>query len=152
MNVDMSGQIFGHLTVIQKADKSTKDGHTQWICQCDCGKQTIVSSNHLTSGHTTSCGHIKFNPDNNIRPGYDAKRVDGVAVFLLGKNRKKRSDNASGVTGVKISKQKNGTVKYIAQINIAGKRHHLGMFSTLEEAAQAQRQAEIELIPKGDTK
>ena len=28
-----------------------------WLCQCDCGKQTIVQANHLSEGSTTSCGH-----------------------------------------------------------------------------------------------
>ena len=30
-----------------------------WNCLCDCGESTIVSSAHLRSGHTTSCGCYK---------------------------------------------------------------------------------------------
>ena len=29
---------------------------SKWKCICDCGNTTIVSTSHLTSGHTTSCG------------------------------------------------------------------------------------------------
>jgi hypothetical protein len=31
-------------------------------CLCDCGKEVVVSSTHLMSGHTTSCGclHIEI--------------------------------------------------------------------------------------------
>lgn len=34
-----------------------------WLCQCDCGKATTVSTCHLRSGHTTSCGCRKLLPN-----------------------------------------------------------------------------------------
>lgn len=46
------------LTVIKKYDqpKSGKYWITKWVCQCECGNYTVVSSCHLRSGHTQSCG------------------------------------------------------------------------------------------------
>lgn len=146
--IDLTDKKFGHLTVIKQIKNNTKDRHIMWLCLCDCGNYINVNSTHLTSGHTISCGHVRFDTDNSIRPGYEKKRVDGVAVFLLDKNRKKRSDNTTGVTGIKVRKLKDGTIKYVAQIDIAGKRHHLGTFKTLIEAKQARETAETNLIPK----
>lgn len=146
--IDLNNKKFGHLTVIKQIENTTTDKHIMWLCLCDCGNKINVTSTHLISGHTISCGHVRFDADNSIRPGYEKKRVDGVAVFLLDKNRKKRTDNTTGITGVKTRTLKDGTVKYLAQIGIAGKRHHLGTFDTLAEAKQARGIAENNLIPK----
>ena len=45
---------YERLTVISKSDRKARD--TYWLCQCVCGTFTEVTTNHLTSGHTTSCG------------------------------------------------------------------------------------------------
>lgn len=55
---DLTGQKFGRLTVIER-DTSAKKGRSKWICKCDCGKTISVYKNHLTSGHTSSCGCAK---------------------------------------------------------------------------------------------
>ena len=56
---DMTGQRFGRLTVLKRA--GTKNRHSLWRCQCDCGKKTDVRSIDLTSGNTKSCGCVKKN-------------------------------------------------------------------------------------------
>lgn len=53
---DLTGQRFGKLTVIKRAEENTKHGRAQWICKCDCGNETITSGNFLLRGHTKSCG------------------------------------------------------------------------------------------------
>ena len=55
---DLSGQKFGRLTVI-KRHGINKQGHVQWLCQCDCGKTTIVDGTKLTSNWTKSCGCLR---------------------------------------------------------------------------------------------
>ena len=58
MKLDLTGQRFGRLTVISRAENSS-DNHTQWNCQCDCGSMAIaVRAGHLKSGNTTSCGCV----------------------------------------------------------------------------------------------
>lgn len=56
---DISGQKFGRLTALYKLH-NTK-GRTKWLCVCDCGNLTEVSCDHLTSGHTKSCGCLRKN-------------------------------------------------------------------------------------------
>ena len=54
---DLTGQKFGHLTVIERVE-SDKYGHARWRCKCDCLNQTelIVFADNLRRGHTRSCG------------------------------------------------------------------------------------------------
>lgn len=148
MFVDITGQQFGHLTVLHQVE--SQDRRAMWLCQCDCGNQITVSGHHLRTGHTTSCGHIKHEIDRTKGrlAGYDANRIDGVAAFLLDEKRKVRTDNSTGVTGVKVTHTRIGEVRYVATITVAGVRHHLGTFGTLDEAVQARRAGEARYIPK----
>lgn len=52
---DLSNKHFGRLTVLS-FDHSDIHGHSYWLCRCDCGEHTIVMSNNLKAGTTTSCG------------------------------------------------------------------------------------------------
>ena len=54
---DLEGQRFGKLTAIAYTD-STEDGRAKWLCECDCGKSTVVLQSSLVTGNTTSCGCI----------------------------------------------------------------------------------------------
>lgn len=54
--VDLNGQVFDRLTVIREHDKRAKNKNIMWECKCFCGKYVIVSSSHLITGHTKSCG------------------------------------------------------------------------------------------------
>ena len=59
--LDLTGKRFGKLVATAPYAKTKKYGW-KWLCQCDCGRQTIHRVDHLTSGHTRSCGceKIKF--------------------------------------------------------------------------------------------
>lgn len=54
--LNLGGQKFDRLTVIEEAGKRDKSGHVIWLCRCSCGNYTEVSSNHLNKGNTKSCG------------------------------------------------------------------------------------------------
>lgn len=59
---NLIGQRFGRLIVINEAPKRRTKGGTSvrmWICECDCGKRTILSTGNLTTGNTKSCGCYK---------------------------------------------------------------------------------------------
>jgi len=54
---DLTDQRFGRLTVIKRV--SNRGNKVCWLCQCDCGNQTIVDANSLKSGNTKSCGCLR---------------------------------------------------------------------------------------------
>ena len=58
MRVNIKGQRFGLLTVIEPAESVR--GRTQWVCKCDCGNTVCIATESLRSGHTKSCGCLKL--------------------------------------------------------------------------------------------
>lgn len=59
--LDLTGQRFGRLVVIKRADKESteKKKKAYWECQCDCEKTTIAETSNLRGGQTKSCGCLK---------------------------------------------------------------------------------------------
>ena len=54
--INLIGQKFGKLTVIQQLPSKNK--RTMWLCQCECGNTTIARSLDLQNGDKISCGCI----------------------------------------------------------------------------------------------
>lgn len=52
--VDLTGQRFGNLVV--KRQEGKRNGRTQWLCECDCGKTTFAITSVLRLGKKRSCG------------------------------------------------------------------------------------------------
>ena len=52
--IDLTGQRFGRLVVIERAEN--KGEKVRWLCQCDCGNTVLVATNGLRNGGTKSCG------------------------------------------------------------------------------------------------
>ena len=51
---DLIGEKFGRLLVVKRA--GSYRGNISYLCKCECGKETIVSSYSLRTGNTKSCG------------------------------------------------------------------------------------------------
>lgn len=91
----------------------------------------------MTGQEADTIDHIDGNGLNNR---WDNLRSVSVADNL--RNRRKPSTNTSGVVGVSWNNQRNKWHSQISGNN--GKRKHLGYFTTIEEAAEARKQAEID--------
>lgn len=52
--INLTGQKFGHLLVLEQAPSRNK--HVYWKCQCDCGNITEKTSQSLRNGAATHCG------------------------------------------------------------------------------------------------
>ena len=63
---DLTGQTFGKLTVIKRVEDQ-KAGRPMWLCQCECGNLTTVSSTRLMRPNgTRSCGCLKHQPSPSL--------------------------------------------------------------------------------------
>ena len=136
--VDLTNMKFGKLTAIEPTDLRYRRA-VVWRCRCDCGNECLIPAERLVSRNTRSCGCLR----REEVAKRDAERdslVEGTDLDLLTQG--KRSNNTSGAKGVCRCK---GSGKFRAYIMLAGKRHYLGYFDTVEEAAQARREAEVEL-------
>lgn len=59
---DLTGQVFGRLTVVEFVE--IKNHSAYWKCQCECGDFSITRSSGLLNGHTQSCGCQNRKPAN----------------------------------------------------------------------------------------
>lgn len=55
--IDMIGEKFGKLTVLEEVPKQGR--RIRYKCRCECGNITTVIGEDLRSGHTKSCGCLK---------------------------------------------------------------------------------------------
>ena len=55
--IDLTGQKFGRLTVIERAENRGK--RVTWLCKCECGNEIVIIGGNLKNGSTKSCGCYK---------------------------------------------------------------------------------------------
>lgn len=58
--IDLTGQRFGKLVVINYVGKIEGKSGTYWNCQCDCGNTKIINGAQLRGGNTKTCGCGKY--------------------------------------------------------------------------------------------
>lgn len=76
--IDLTGQRFGRLTVIERA--GTRNRMALWRCKCDCGEETLSISGSLRSGASKSCGcsrrsHLVESPPRRTHGGSRRDRL-----------------------------------------------------------------------------
>lgn len=87
--IDLTGQKFGRLTVIARAENHIQTNgqrKTQWLCQCECGKKIIIKASDLKSGHTRSCGCLRI--EKITKHG-----LIGTRIYIIWHNIKQRCYN-----------------------------------------------------------
>jgi hypothetical protein len=81
VKIDLVGQQFGKLTVINKSYKRLYN-RISWVCLCSCGKEKIATGNDLKMGKVSTCGNsscIIY----NTKPAHDAKITHGMSRSRL---------------------------------------------------------------------
>lgn len=53
--IDITGQRFGRLVALKVVGRNSGN-NALWLCECDCGKTTVVTGTCLRRGVTQSCG------------------------------------------------------------------------------------------------
>jgi hypothetical protein len=53
--IDLTGQKYGRLMVLSRAENSKNNG-AAWNCICECGTEKTVTAHDLRGGNTKSCG------------------------------------------------------------------------------------------------
>lgn len=56
--INLNNRNFNRLTVIKQV-KNSNFHDRKWLCKCICGNIITVTTNHLTSKHTSSCGCLR---------------------------------------------------------------------------------------------
>lgn len=138
LNADKKKERFKDMTdfendnfkVLKKAKSHNQ--RVQWLCLCKhCGNTTVLNSSEITK--TKSCGCLK--------KGASAEYMAQIRDFESLKSTKPTKKNTTGMRGVYV-RNRRGTRKYQAFINVNKKPKYLGTFDTIEEAAKVRKQAE----------
>lgn len=74
--IDLTGKIFGRLTVIEQI--GNKNGEAFWACVCQCGGVKNVRSSSLRKGLTRSCGCLSR--ENSARVGATYGPINGSRI------------------------------------------------------------------------
>ena len=53
---DLTGKVFGNLTVIEHAGRNENGKRPVWLCKCICGAEIKVKSKYLHRGSRSDCG------------------------------------------------------------------------------------------------
>lgn len=114
--MDLTGQRYGRLTVISRAENI--GSRTRWNCRCDCGNVKIVSANELTNGMVQSCGCLYAETHNCDPPKPKHK----------------------GEYGPGIRNRKNG--EWTASIVVNRKTYYLGASMNPDELIPLRQEAE----------
>lgn len=136
--IDLTGQHFGHLTVIKRAPTQLSAGSqakTMWDCYCDCGKTVDISSQELRSGNTRSCGHDRLSGFKRYIKKH-MEETPGTNIHQL--TDKPAVTNKTGYRNISIAYRSG--VKYY-RVSIQFKRKQYGhMVKTLDEALKVREE------------
>ena len=146
--IDLVGQRFGRLVVVEKTNIRSSNGEISWECLCDCGNKHSVFTSNIRQGNVKSCGclrkekaakkikskkmvenHEKFLQNDTVEIG---TRISTLTHGL-------RSDNISGIRGVSWRKS-DGT--WLASLTIKGVRVLNTRFKNKQDAINARKEAE----------
>jgi len=158
--IDITNQRFGRLVVL-KREENNKYGRAMWLCQCDCGNQTIVEGHSLRKGVTQSCGclhletikkHVEDslidevgnrygrllvlkraeNKKNNNKAYWECQCDCGNKCIVMGTLLRKGNTQSCGCLQKEIAKKHLEKVQKDSTINEVG--NHYGKLIVLEQA------------------
>ena len=109
LKYELAGKRFGKLVVIKSLGLN-KHKEMKWLCKCDCGKESAVTSYCLRNGSTKSCGCLKNfkNMNKNVnKPHY--KKIHNCYVNMETRcfNKKSKSYDRYGERGITICEEWN---------------------------------------------
>lgn len=105
--IDLTGERFGRLTAIERAE--SRNGKSMWLCKCDCGKEKIIQAMNLTHGDTKSCGCLQKETIRQISSTHNKSKTKLYRVYLHMKARCNNQSDKSyvdyGGRGISVCKE-----------------------------------------------
>lgn len=136
---DLVGKHFGHLTVLKKSKERGTQNEYKWLCRCDCGKLTTVTTSALNSGNVQSCGHVRLQKSKqNLKPTESRHKKQF--------NDRLPSTNKTGYKNISMT-VRNGRQRYRVAIQVNHKQHSK-LVDSLEEALAVRDELRKKWWPK----
>lgn len=121
MRSDLTGCVFGKLTVIRFAGRTTNQ-KARWLCCCECGREKVVTGDNLATGNSRTCGaneHRKGGPQRGmIKHGGSHWPEYAVWSAMVERCRNKRhpSYHNYGGRGIRVCKRWQQFANFIADM------------------------------------
>lgn len=128
--VNLTGNKYGKLTVLAATDLRSKSGNQIWKCQCECGNICYITTNHLQTGNTKSCGclHSQSYGELEIKKLLEKNNIQYKAEYIFSDLPNRRYDFAI---------LENNNIKYLIEFD--GEQHYFeAPFFTTTLAEQQQ--------------
>lgn len=126
----LTGQRFGLLTVVGMEDSNPG---IKWVCKCECGNVTKVTSHELTNGDTKSCGCNQYK---SRLPTHVTHGMTNTPLFNVWETMRARCNASTsrdysyyGGRGISVSEEWNNSFQ----------QFHDDMFSTYEPGLTIER-------------
>lgn len=102
--VNIIGQKFGRLLVLNEHPERTPNGHKKYVCECDCGNTHITSGESIRKGNSQSCGCLRkeYKPSN-----YNENRKQQILKDLYNSTIVKRCNSKGWVDYIDFDVFKN---------------------------------------------
>ena len=139
---DLSGQVFGQITVIKRSPNKRKRGDrlvVEWECRCVCGATVFRTTDQLSNEKNRMCAECSRK--NSASKAFEAAGFEQGTQISKIKEMKMIATNTSGCRGVYWHKKQK---KWVARLKFKGKLMTFGSFSNFEDAVKARKQAEEE--------
>lgn len=98
--LDLIGNRYERLVVIQRDGSCPKTGHARWSCRCDCGSVKTYRGDHLRRGTSRSCGCLNAEltrlRKENMRADLTGRRFGRYTVLGEPVQRPKAPDEKGG--------------------------------------------------------
>lgn len=75
--IDLTGKVFGRLTVLGLSHKDDKNKYL-WNCKCSCGNNIMVRGDYLRHSHKKSCGCLRDEVPNALKHGFRGTRFYNI--------------------------------------------------------------------------
>lgn len=75
IKLDLTGQRYGMLVVIERSHLRSTDGKPQWRLRCDCGREAHLVAARFRSMGQQSCGCLMVAKGRNLKHGFSRSRT-----------------------------------------------------------------------------
>lgn len=90
--IDITGQTFGRLIVVEHA--GSRSNRALWRCRCECGNELIAQGKLLRKGKVKSCGCLRIDwPKQNFVLHGDSRRGHKTRLYGIWGGMRNRCDN-----------------------------------------------------------
>lgn len=135
---DLTGNVYGELTVLRYSHNDPTSRSPIWFCRCTCGVEKPIHGYALEHGYYKSCGCKRDEKrDAGLKKHIKKDAVKGTRKSAL--KAKLHVSNKSGHKGVAWIDSRQ---KWRAYIGYKGKQISLGYFDNKDDAISARKNAE----------